>query len=526
MNASKLHVINLLDSTPSHSWNKLTQYVAEKVRDPTLSSIVTISQTQFSKFQHILGPFQDVSEHNALGSRKLPYVVLHDPPFTHHRTAVTQSLSHHLDLKWIIKVKIGSVNTLAVIDSASSVTHVDKELLKSPSLHHLPTADLPAVTAANGASIPIQGSVRTTFSVPNTGFKVSNETFNVIEIPYKGIGMIIGQDFQSRYKFDILNSTNALTWLHRGHQYGLKLEHCVPPGEVPVHKTEATAPYTNAKALQRDLNKGARLILVIPHDTTASTLASIPTDTISGGQSAPSAATPATKQLMDEDITDEEFDSIVNKLPDPIQAVIKKHRAVFKNKLPVGTSNKCSRWRNTGKLVIPLMTDEPVHVKRRRLSPKEHAELESQIKEFTSRGVLRDSQSPYNAPLVFVSKPDGSIRMCVDYTMLNKVTVKHRGPLPNIQDLLDLLQGKKYFSSIDLVNGYRQILISDADIPKTAFSTPWGHYEAVVIWEGLTNAPAVFQSVMNDVFRPHLGKSVLIYLDDISVGHLLTEVYM
>ena len=521
-----MHIINLLNCTPSHAWNRLTEYISCKAQNPTDSAIVTLSLTHYGRFKHILEPFHHVSEHKTLRKGPLPYLVLHDKPHTHHKTAVIQTLSHNLELKWIIKVKIGSVHTLAVVDTASTVTHVDKELLKSPSLYYTPTANLPAVTAANGSAIPIQGTVKGNFSITNTGFKVP-ETFNVISIPYRGIGMILGQDFQSKYKIDILNSTNSLTWLYRGHMYGLKHDQCVPPGEVPPHKTEATAPYTNPKALQRDLNKGGRLILAVPHtaDPTpvcaatpmSNTPPSTSTDTPTVGPSAETTGPPSDKQLMDEDITDEEFDNIVKQLPKPIQAVIKKHRAVFKNKLPAGTHNKCSKWRDSGRLVIPLMTEEPVHVKRRRLSPKEHAELEAQIKEFTSRGVLRYSQSPYNAPLVFVSKADGSIRMCVDYTMLNRVTVKHRGPLPNIQDLLDLLQGKMFFSSIDLVNGYRQILLSDADIPKTAFSTPWGHYEAVVIWEGLTNAPAVFQSVMNDVFRPHLGKSILIYLDDILV---------
>ena len=107
--------------------------------------------------------------------------------------------------------------------------------------------------------------------------------------------------------------------------------------------------------------------------------------------------------------------------------------------------------------------------------------------------------------------------MCVDYGALNKLTVKNKYPLPRIVDLLDQLRGSKVFSSLDLTSGYHQIRMLPEVVPKTAFSTPSGHYEFKVLSFGLTNAPAVFQSVMNDNFRPYIGKFVFVYLDDILV---------
>jgi hypothetical protein len=152
-----------------------------------------------------------------------------------------------------------------------------------------------------------------------------------------------------------------------------------------------------------------------------------------------------------------------------------------------------------------------------RMSQAEYALVEKEVKDLLARGSIAASHSPYGAPVLFVGKKDGTLRMCMDYRALNKLTKKNKYPLPRIDDLLDRLGGATVFSSLDLASGYHQIRIAEADVPKTAFRTPLGLYEWKVLPFGLTNAPATFQAVMNDVFREHLGKSVLVYLDDILV---------
>jgi hypothetical protein len=152
-----------------------------------------------------------------------------------------------------------------------------------------------------------------------------------------------------------------------------------------------------------------------------------------------------------------------------------------------------------------------------RMSPNELEELKKQLTSLTEQGFIRPSVSPYGSPILFVKKKDGSQRLCVDYRMLNKQTIKNRYPLPRIDDMLDGIRGAKYFTKIDLQQGYHQIRIHPPDIHKTAFRTRYGHYEFTVMPFGLCNAPATFQRLMNDIFKEYLDDFVIVYLDDILI---------
>ena len=151
------------------------------------------------------------------------------------------------------------------------------------------------------------------------------------------------------------------------------------------------------------------------------------------------------------------------------------------------------------------------------LSTEEMKLLKDYIEENLAKGFIRPSSSPCGAPVLFVPKKNGKLRLCVDYRALNSVTTKDRYPLPLIDNLIDQLKGAKIYTALDLKGAYNLVRIKQGDEWKTAFRTRYGHYEYVVMPFGLTNAPATLQRMMNDIFREYLDVFVIVYLDDILI---------
>lgn len=160
------------------------------------------------------------------------------------------------------------------------------------------------------------------------------------------------------------------------------------------------------------------------------------------------------------------------------------------------------------------------------MSPLEVQEARKQVEEYVQKGYIHPSDSPNGAAILFACKKNGKLRMCIDYQALNNINRRNSYPLPRIDKLLESLQGASYFSKLDLASGYHQIQIAEVDISKTVFNTRYGHYKWVVMSFGLTNAPATFQNLMNDVFGDLIGRGIVIYLDDILIYSQMREEHL
>jgi len=152
-----------------------------------------------------------------------------------------------------------------------------------------------------------------------------------------------------------------------------------------------------------------------------------------------------------------------------------------------------------------------------KMSHEELKELKVQLEKLLTKGYIKPSEWPYGALVLFVHKKDGTLRMCVDYRALNKVTVKNQYPLLRIDDLFDQLSRAKVFSRIDLRLGYYQIHVAEGDEKKTTCRTKYGSYEFLVMHFGFINAPATFCTFMIDIFREWFDDFIVIYIDDILI---------
>ena len=135
-----------------------------------------------------------------------------------------------------------------------------------------------------------------------------------------------------------------------------------------------------------------------------------------------------------------------------------------------------------------------------RMAHVESQELKVQLQELLDKGFIRPSTSPWGAPVLFAKKKDKTLRLCIDYRQLNRVTIRNRYHWPRIDDLFDQLSRAQVYSKIDLCTGYYQLRVREADIPKTVFRTRYVHFEFTVMPFGLTKAPMAFMYLMHRVF--------------------------
>ena len=146
----------------------------------------------------------------------------------------------------------------------------------------------------------------------------------------------------------------------------------------------------------------------------------------------------------------------------------------------------------------------PISMTPHRMAPVQLQELRIQPQELLDKELIKPSTSPRGASVLFTKKKDKTLRLCIDYRKLNRVTIENRYPLSRIDDLFDQLREARVYSKIDLRTGYHQLRVREIDISKTAFRKRYGHFEFTVMPFGLTNTPAAFMDLMHRVFQPYL----------------------
>jgi len=213
-----------------------------------------------------------------------------------------------------------------------------------------------------------------------------------------------------------------------------------------------------------------------------------------------------------ENLKVDEEDILSQEQKEELQNLFKKHQHMFSvGDTDIGICNKI-RHR------IDLLTDIPFKQRHRRIPPSMIEEVREHIEQLLVAGVIRPSKSPYTSNVVLVRKKTGKLRLCVDYRQLNSITIKDSFALPRMEEIFDCLHGAKYFSTIDMKSGYHQIEVEEDHKQRTAFTVgSMGFFEYNKMPFGLTNSPATYQRIMQDILGDLNMSICLIYLDDLII---------
>lgn len=201
--------------------------------------------------------------------------------------------------------------------------------------------------------------------------------------------------------------------------------------------------------------------------------------------------------------------------PDPSIKLPKIYHE-FLSVFSMDEANKLPPHRPCDHRIILKSGAEPPWGPQYGMSRDELLVLKKYLRENLEKGFIRPSSSPASSPVLFVKKPGGGLRLCVDYRALNELTVKNRYPIPRINETLTLLGKAKYFTKLDVISAFHRLRIAEGDEYLTAFRTRFGLYEYLVMPFGLANAPSSFQNYINDTLRGYLDEFCTAYIDDIS----------
>ena len=440
---------------------------------------------------------------NALQAKPSKILTFHVPP-DFRDTGQCQSLAHtEMDkgqLEMIFRGTVKAHPLKVLFDSGASACFIGQSTVKKLGLDIRPSS-LKSVATAAGKSVSIQGSVTLQLQL---GPALVDVTAHILPEFLSQVQLIIGQDFMKSNnvclgynpsRCIIHSETQDELILERSHPSQSKDYHpppsAVESNRLPDYLPDQISAVMAARLIKRNPEK-AYVALIKPFEIAPPSL--------------PNEPKPVPSSTAD-------LAHVPPELTIQLQALMGDFSGIFSETPQAGGALV-----DTLEHAIKLIPGSKAPFRRNyRFSPLELEELRKQVTEFLSKGIVTPSNSPFGAPVLFIPKPGGGLRFCLDYRALNDITVKTRYQLPRIDDLLDAARGAQYFSCLDMASGYYQLRIAEEDMPKTAFATPFGHFEWRVLPMGLTNAPSSFQRTMQKVFEKFIGDFVLVYLDDILI---------
>src|SRR5215467_10927235 len=387
----------------------------------------------------------------------------------------------------------------ALIDSGSQDNFIDKKYIKEHGLIEQPL-DQPIILRYADGSTPPEATVR---SVTNLDTIINGQPCEIrtLVTKLKGKDIILGTPFLEQHNPDIDWKERTFTWRNEkfpellrsmnrpADKSNFALNYLITMSENLISETEwtnnPTEYYTPPENLEEySITEEVNRIIATPLElnyktTTAGELAS-------------------KRQKISSDIPNK----------------FRMYSKVFSEK----ESTRFPPSRIYDHKIDLKDSFKPISFKPYKLNPKETQELKTFIDENLKRGYIRESESPMASPFFFVGKKDGKLRPCQDYRYLNEHTIKNAYPIPLITTIMDKLEGAKYFTKLDIRQGYNNIRIHDGDQWKAAFKTPFGLFEPTVMFFGMTNSPATFQHMMNTIFAKMIDKNqIVVYMDDILI---------
>jgi len=403
----------------------------------------------------------------------------------------TGDVKVQLSLKMQVPVTVAGVANIAILDTAaqgiqgSDNVYLSQAFCSAHKLKCTPCpADLPNISGVvKGEETAVQGIASAVFKI---GAMVETLKCIVLDLP-SPIDVLMTDDWLHKHKASLDYNAQCIVLQKRTRRYVIR---CIAPKRAASTADHTPLVLLTAQQCKKQLRK---------HQTAYCLISVQALHDAAKGAQQPAADKP---------------------LPPDIAKLISFYPDVFSQKPRYGGS-----LIKLDHEVIPLIPGtKPIFRPMFRYSPLELEEMQRQVKILLEMGSIEPSTSPYGAPVLFVKKPRSTaLRMCIDMRALNSKTIRNALALPRIDDLLDMMGGSKFYTALDLTAAYNMIGLATADdgscpdAPKTAFRTPFGHFQYRTLLFGLTNAPAAFQGVMNKIFAPYLNKFMTVYLDDICI---------